>query len=236
MWEALKKTTQIIPLALLIIVMQLPGLTVANFTPVDPNLPAIPNKDPPQVILNSPQNYQNYSADTPIEYSITIKVPLSWFNLKTGESYCSIRGIGYYIAPNTTAVVIAGQPLEPNSPPTLESIAVPKYSMQNTTIKLNGTLPTLPIGHQALIVGVSWSSLYQTSNFWHVTAEYDSIAYSNMTNFSITDQQQEAADSALTQELTPTIILVLFVASPTVVAIVLLLVLRKRKLHKSLAE
>jgi hypothetical protein len=234
----LKKTTQIIPLALLIIVIQLPGLAVANFAPVDPNLPVNPNKDPPQVILNSPQNHQNYSADTAIEYSITIKVPLSWFNLKTGESYCSIRGIGYYIAPNTTAVIIAGQPLEPNSPPTLESIAVPQYSMRNITINLNGTLPTLPVGQQGIIVGVSWSSLYQSSNFWyaHATAEYDSIAYSNMTNFTITEQQQEAADSALTQVLTPTIILVLSAASTTVVAIVLLLVLRKRKLHKNLAE
>ncbi len=220
------------------IVIQLPGLAVANFAPVDPNLPTTPNKDPPQVILNSPQNLQNYSADTPIEYSITIKVPLSWFNLKTGESYCSIRGIGYYIPPNTTAVVIAGQPLEPNSPPTLESIAVPEYSMQNTTIKLNGTLPTLPVGHQGIIVGVSWSSLYQSSNFWfsHATAKYDSIAYSNMTNFTITDQQQEAADSTLNRVPTPTIILVLFVALTTVVAIVLLPALRKRKLHKSLAE
>ena len=233
----MQKTAPLILLTLLLAATVLPNIALANFEPADSDLPANPNTDPPQVILISPQNLQNYTEDTPIPYSLTIKIPLSWFNLQTGKTYNFIRGIGYYIAPNLTASIIAGQPLEPNSRGILNPIPVPEFSVYNTTINLNGTIDALPVGNHTIIVGVSWSSPYQSSTWISYPlseVEYRSIAYSNTTHFIVTNQTNQSQNSSTNQEPTVNLSIVLVASAATiVVAVGLLLTLKKRKINTS---
>ena len=153
--------------------VELTNFAQANPSPLESNMPQTPNINPPEIILSTPQNNQTFEANTPIPYSITIKIPSAWFENQTDTGYCSIKSIRYFLSDNKSPTTLAGEDLGigASSGPIVkngnELVLVPSFSANNPTINLNGTLPALPIGRHGIVASVVWSSSYHPADTPH---------------------------------------------------------------------
>ena len=80
----------------------------ANPSIGDSNLPQVPDKTPPQIMINTPQKNQTFIVNSTIPYSITIIIPSSWFENQSVGSHGSLNSVSYSIDRNESLVSVAG--------------------------------------------------------------------------------------------------------------------------------
>jgi len=233
---------------------QFVNLSKANPTLGDSNLPQTPDKTPPQIIINTPQKNQTFIVNSTIPYSITIKIPSSWFENQSVGSHGSLHSVSYSIDGNESLITVAGVILANGS--TIagqvarngsEPAFIPTFSKENPTVNLTGTLPALPIDRHNIVVWVSWLSLYHPTDTpqnyygWQTSVyEYPMIIHSNITAFFIANQTVESTDPVnipISQTRESESFLVVTVAAVVVAVVTLvvavLLVYHKKHKHNS---
>lgn len=223
--------------------IELSNLAQANPSPLASNMPQTPNTNPPEITLNTPRGNQTFEENTPIPYSITIKIPSAWFENQTDTSYCSIKSISYFLSDNNAPTTLAGEDLSIGaaSGPIVknekgELVFVPSFSANNPTINLNGTLPALPIGRHGIVASVVWSSNYHPTdtphNFygWQAAVyEASNITYTSNVNFDVVNQQTGTLPSAESNNQQSILILVVTVVGIIAVLAVSLAVFFKKR-------
>ncbi|MCW4030587.1 MAG: hypothetical protein NWE92_13190 [Candidatus Bathyarchaeota archaeon] len=192
---------------LLTVLVSLPLCVLANPSTVDPDIPQTPNKTSPTITLDAPINNQSFDVGTEIPYVLTITVPPDWFVNQQGKCYNSILGIGYVLSYNQ-CISLAGERIDQPDQYVWKDdkfVDVPSFSIQNPNITLSGKLPELPVGHQAIIAAVSWSSDYHIpkENFQGspIIREYRNVTYSNVINFNVNNQSAQNGNPAFPTSL-----------------------------------
>ena len=230
---------------------QFVNLSKANPSVGDSNLPQVPDKTPPQIIINTPQKNQTFTVNSTIPYSITIKIPSSWFENQSVGSHGSLHSVSYSIDGSESLVTVAGVILA-NGSTIASQVArngsepafIPTFSEENPVVNLTGTLPALPIGRHNIMVWVSWLSLYHPTDTpqnyygWQTSVyEYPMATHSNITAFSVVNKTVET-DNSFTEpvnrpqesEVFPTtLFLVAFMATVALVVAGLLVYHKKHK-------